>query len=87
VGDLCFNLHRPTGWAAPIALRLLGNYDRFAISRSFWFFVKNKARFKHSVAKIFEWDFERIAMSHGEVIEKDGKSLLKKALQASGLLF
>jgi hypothetical protein len=26
-------------------------------------------------------------MSHGEVIEKDGKSLLKKALQASGLLF
>jgi hypothetical protein len=86
VADLCFNLLNPKGWNAGIVLRMFGTYKRFAVSRLFLKYVKDKAAFRRSLDELFTWDFDRIVMSHGEVIPQDGKARLRSALQERGCL-
>lgn len=84
VTDLCFNLQNPKGWGAPVMLRLLGTHKRFAVSRLINRFMEDRAAFESSVKRILEWDFDKIAMAHGDLIEKDGKALLRQALRKRG---
>lgn len=84
VTDLCFNLQKPKGWAAPVMLRLLGTYKRFGVSRLITRYMEDRAAFESSVRRIMEWDFDKIAMAHGELVEKDGRALLRAALRRRG---
>jgi hypothetical protein len=85
VVDLCFNLQRPEGWAAPVMLRLLGTHGKFAVSRLVTRFMKDKVAFRNSIRDIFKWDFDRIAMGHGDLVNTNGKSLLRDALSERGI--
>ena len=82
--DLCFNLRKPQGWAAGIILRMTGNYNGFAASRLLKMLVKDKPAFEKSLARLFQWDFDRILMNHGECLEADCKNSLCAALNARG---
>lgn len=82
--DLVFNLQKPKGWAAFIVLGLAGTYKKFGISRILLNVVKDQSAFLGSIKKILEWNFEQIAMGHGEVIAKDGKNKLRTALHQRG---
>ncbi len=46
--------------------------------------VKNEAAFQSSLATILGWDFDRVIVGHGNVIEFDGKAKLRAALDAAG---
>ena len=46
--------------------------------------VKNEAAFRSSLETILSWDFDRVIVGHGDVIESDGKSKLRAALAAAG---
>ncbi len=46
--------------------------------------VKDAAAFQSSLATIIGWDFDRVIVGHGDVIEKDGKAKLRTALAAAG---
>ena len=46
--------------------------------------VKDKAAFESSLATILGWDFERVIVGHGDVIDFDGKAKLRAALAAAG---
>ena len=46
--------------------------------------VKDQAAFRSSLATILGWDFDRVIVGHGEVIEHDGKAKLRTALDAAG---
>lgn len=85
VMDLCFNMKQPAGWAAPM-LKLLGNYDGLAVSRVFKFLTKDKSAMKNSIQKVLQWDFDRIIMGHGEVVESNGKPQLMEVLKKRDLL-
>ena len=39
--------------------------------------TKEKDKVKKSVQKILNWDFERVIMAHGTIVEKDGKKKFK----------
>ncbi len=82
--DLCFNLQRPRGWAAPFILFLRGTYKRFAVSRLMIGFIKDRPAFEGSLRRILGWDFDQIAMAHGEIVTAGGKALLKKAFRRRG---
>jgi hypothetical protein len=43
------------------------------------FFLKDKYEFKKSIDYILEWDFEGIIISHGKLIERDGKDIFREA--------
>lgn len=46
--------------------------------------VKDKSAFESSLATILGWDFDRVIVGHGDVIECDGKAKLREALAAAG---
>jgi hypothetical protein len=46
--------------------------------------VKDEDAFKASMAAILAWDFERVIVGHGDVIERGGKEKLRAALAAAG---
>ena len=86
VTDLAFHLKNPKGLGAWLILNLFGTYDKFAVSRFFMQGVKDKLAFTQSIQQILSYDFDRIIVSHGEVVEKNGKELLRSAMRERGIL-
>lgn len=86
VADLIFNF-RPDerGWDF-FFHRYIAGFKRYpGISRIFRFCIKDRAAFRASLSRILEQDFDRIIVGHGEVIETDGKRLLRRAIEDAGL--
>lgn len=46
--------------------------------------VKDRAAFESSLGTILGWDFDRVIVGHGDVIESGGKAKLRAALEAAG---
>ncbi|MEI9896034.1 MAG: hypothetical protein WDN28_19730 [Chthoniobacter sp.] len=46
--------------------------------------VKDEAAFKASLETILDWDFDRLIVGHGDVVESGGKEKLRVALNAAG---
>jgi hypothetical protein len=46
--------------------------------------VKDESAFKASLQAILGWDFDRVIVGHGDVIESGGKEKLRAALAAAG---
>ena len=56
-------------------MRWNGVVGRVGPSRIFrWFFLTDRAVFARSLAPVRDWDFDRIVMSHGTIVERDGKA-------------
>lgn len=77
--DLAFNFgshpHLPTRWA----LKLNRAHRRFGPSRLLrHFFLQTGAQLKHGLERVLEWNFERVVVAHGEVLERDGPSALRR---------
>ena len=39
--------------------------------------IKNHSKVKQSIQKVLCWDFHRVIMAHGSIIERDGKCRLQ----------
>lgn len=80
--DLAIHICHSHCWKTKLWLRILGSYGKFGWSSiEKKIFIKDKQAFKHSIDSILKWDFDRIVLSHGALIEKNGKVLLKQAFQ------
>lgn len=86
VTDLAFNLTRADGLGARVMQGLFGTRGRFAVSRLFAMFVKDRAAFAASAEAILALDFDRLYPSHGAVVEAGAKEKLRAALTERGLL-
>ena len=81
--DLAFYITSERPLFTPLFFRLNGVYDKFGPSRLFKHFIlKNKSEFKKSINHILEWDFDRIIISHGSLIENDGKEIFADAFRS-----
>ena len=81
VADLVFNLRVPAGGRIPFFLRWISGFKRFpGTSRLVRLSVRDRAAFRKSVEALFAWDFERVVVGHGDVIEHDAKGVLAQAL-------
>ena len=77
--DLCFNFDpAPSGWPG-IFLRLMGAHGRLAVSRLMRFVLKDRENVRPIIKRILEWDFERIIVTHGAIVEHDGQRLFREA--------
>lgn len=83
--DLFFNIQRPEGFLTPVMFRLQGIYKRFAVIRARKHWVTDMAAFRRSLDQMFEWDFDRIVMSHGDVVDRDARAIALRALHEVGL--
>lgn len=76
--DLVFNLGHHTPWSTKAAMWCLGGYPgcrTTALER----LRMHRPTARRELAEILSWDFDRLVMSHGEVIETGGKAALREA--------
>lgn len=77
--DLVFNLRAPRPLGERIALSIMGAYDRFGPSRLARITMRDRKAVRRGIDRILEWDFERVLIAHGELVEKGGRELLRKS--------
>lgn len=78
VGDVCFNI----GPDAPLSTRLWAWGPRLrrrgGPALPFRAGVRDKQAARDSVKRILEWDFDRIIVGHGEIVESGGRELFQE---------
>ena len=76
--DLAFNIRNSPSWFTRFFMRLNGGYDRFGPTRLFRSFVKDRAALRASLAYMQSWDFDRVIVTHGAVLEHGGKQAMQQ---------
>ena len=76
--DLAFNIRNSRSWFTRLFMRLNGGYNRFGPTRLFRSLVKDRAAFRASLATIRHWDFDRVMVTHGMVLEHGGKQVMQQ---------
>jgi hypothetical protein len=77
--DLCFNMHHSDSFLTRLLMRLMCGYGHFGPSRMARSFMKDKAAVRRGIEQILEWDFDRVTVTHGAVLETDGHAMFEKA--------
>lgn len=80
VTDLVFNIHATRSRLSQLYLRASGAWQRVAQTPLIRALIRDRAAARRSVERMFEWDFDRLIMAHGEVVETGAKPLLAAAL-------
>jgi hypothetical protein len=80
VADLVHNVGRPThGWTALYA-RMMGFYDRIALSRGLrWTAFSDRRAARRSIDELLSLPFERLVVGHGQAIPTDAPRALARA--------
>lgn len=79
LADLAFNRVASSGFMSRMLLKMNGCTHGFAPSRAFRWKIKDRAVFAASLEHVMVWDFDRIIVGHGEVVERNGKHIMAAA--------
>jgi hypothetical protein len=79
VGDLCFRIGESAPKATRALARAMGAYRQLRPPPMFRWGLRNRTAARRSVDRILDWDFDRIIVGHGELLESDGRNALRKA--------
>ena len=77
--DLAFNIRNVKGIWSNIFFKLYGAYGKFGPTHLTKSVIKNKVKFSQSIDTILSYDFDKIIISHGDIVRQDGKSYFSKA--------
>jgi hypothetical protein len=77
--DLCFNLGPGRSGYTRMMARAMGVYGRPAPSKLVKFYLKDRKLVRETIQKILKWDFDRIVLSHGDIVERGGKQHFRDA--------
>lgn len=76
--DLAFNVGPEAPLATRLGLRLVGGYDRFGPSLVEKLLIRDRAAARASLERILAWDFDRVVVTHGKVLESGGREALRQ---------
>jgi hypothetical protein len=79
--DLCFNIPEQSSPTTRFFARALGVLGRPSASRSFGLTVRNRGEVRASLERIAAWDFDRMLLSHGRIVETGGKAAFLSAFR------
>jgi len=77
--DLLFNIPEERSWSTRLIARMLGVLGRPAVSRSFPLSIRDRTAVRLSLERILAWDFDRVILSHGNLVETGGKEAFRQA--------
>lgn len=80
VSDLVFNISPTAPWLTRAAMRCAGGYPGCAVTIVERFGMRRDLA-REDLATIASWDFDRVVMAHGDVIETGGKQALLRAFR------
>jgi hypothetical protein len=78
VTDVAFNIASADRWWTRTYLRMMGAYGGFGQSRMVKFCVTNRQEVRASIDRALDWDFDRVVVTHGSVLESRGKDALRR---------
>ena len=82
--DLCFNIGADVPAWTKLFFSLNGAYNNFGPSRMMRSMIDDRESLLESVTEILSWPFERVIVSHGEVIEHNGQKAMREAFAFLG---
>ena len=68
-----------TNWFLRLAFRALGMWNRPSPAPEYSFAWGDKARVREGLGRILAWDFQRVVLSHGDLITRDAKQAVALA--------
>ena len=77
VTDLAFHIRQSPSWLTRTYLKLFGAYGKLAPTLLIKTMVKDRAALRASLDTVLGWDFERVVVCHGEVLERGGREALR----------
>jgi len=77
--DLVFNVHAGASNRARFFHWVVGATDRFGPHRLIRGSFRNRSAVRQSIERVLAWDFDRIVMSHGDVLETGGRAAMERA--------
>lgn len=77
--DLAFNIPLARPWPTRLMARAFGFLGRFAPSVSYRLTLTDRTAARASLLRILHWDFDRIILSHGDVVESGGRAVFERA--------
>lgn len=81
VADLLFNFGEgASGWTKFFARHVMRLKDFVGMSPFFRMMIRDRTAFDASIRKILEWEFDRIIVGHGEIIETEAKQRISELL-------
>ena len=75
--DLAFNLGPEAPLVTRVAFRLLGGYGRLGPTMVERVMIRDGIAARGSIERILAWDFDRIVVAHGAVLETGGREALR----------
>jgi len=79
--DLIFNFTSDLPLLTKVFLKLDGAYNNFSVPRLLRYFViKDWVKARESFGRLLAWDFDRVILAHGSILETGGHEAMNKAL-------
>jgi len=75
--DLAFHFGPHAHPATRLLMRLIRSYGRFGPSRLDPLLIRDRRAARESLERILAWDFDRVVVAHGDVLESGGHGALR----------
>ncbi|HET6415600.1 MAG TPA: DUF4336 domain-containing protein [Polyangiales bacterium] len=79
VADLIENFETSPHWPTRAYLKLGGIHGKPGLSRPLRMIFRDKKRARRALDRILSWDFDRIVLAHGDILESGGNETLREA--------
>lgn len=76
--DAAFHYDNSFPWVKQLIARVIGCYDALTPSILEKVAIRDKQTLQKSVEAVLKWDFDRVVMAHGSVIEQGGKEMFRR---------
>jgi hypothetical protein len=76
--DLAFNFGPRAAAPTRLLMRLLRSYGRFGPSKLDPLLIRDRRAARQSLERILGWDFDRVVVAHGDVLESGGHEALRQ---------
>jgi hypothetical protein len=77
--DLCFNIPVDRSLMTRLMAGMLGVLGRFNYSKTFKLTLKDREAARGTLERILSWDFDRVIISHGDILETGGKEAVRRS--------
>jgi hypothetical protein len=77
ITDIAFHFDEMNAWETRLAGKLIGGYKALQPTLLEKWSLTDRTLVERSIRAVLEWDFDRVIMAHGSIIETNGKAMLK----------
>lgn len=79
VADLIENFETSDHWLTRMGLKIGGVHGKPGLNRMLRPIFRHKKRSRRSIDEMLAWDFDRIVLAHGDIIETGGRDAFREA--------